>query len=355
MRANGEPPSTPTVAARPGGQGPAKLTLARVNPFDHGSAIKELFVTHERPEFPDYFERAYPDAVADGGTSWIGWDQHGRLCAHIAQFPREFSFNARRVQGALLANLMVASEYRTFWPALALARRAVKDLKEAGTADFIYADPNDRARPVLLAAGFREIGVLRRFVLPLTDGRRPINLALRLYHLLRWFRTTPLVGIERRASEMAETADATPTGDVRALRPVRRASLYRGRLAGYPGAGDCWYTFHRRGRDTTPVGEALVRGMDRDGVALVCVVQCEPLKVLRSLLATLAHSLTRAGARRLEIWIMEGSHAATAARRAGFIPRPESVPVLAQPLTVLGAEAMAAGREWQILAVDLDR
>jgi hypothetical protein len=354
MSATSEHPDT-AVALDRGAGGSTTLTIAHVNPLDHGEAIKRLFLAHDRPEFPEYFERAYPDAVADGATSWIGCDEYDRVYAHIAQFPRAFVFGQRVVQGALLANLMVATAHRTFWPALALARRVVKDLKGAGGADFVYADPNDQARPVLLAAGFRSIGVLRRFVLPLTDARRSLAVGIRLHHLLLRLRTTPLVVIDRAADQGNGMADRLVPGDLRSLRPVRRASLYRGRLAGYPSASDRWYTFHAPSLPDVSVGEALVRGQDRGGAAMVCVVQCEPTTHLSSVLVALARRLRDTGATRLEIWVMHESQAANAVRRAGFLSRPERIPLLALPLTALGTEAMAAGREWQFMPIDLDR
>lgn len=353
VRANFGRPSDTMVAARPEDAGPGGLTLMSVNPLGHEAAIKQLFVEHERPEFPAFFDRAYPDVVAEGGMSWVGWDKRGRLAAHIAHFPREFVVNGRRVRGALLANLMVATAHRSFWPALALARRVVNDLTRSGSADFIYSDPNDRARPVLLGAGFQEIGALRRCVLPLSDRRKGIALGLRLYNLFQRLRTRPLVGTDRLTDEPDDVADSILDGGPRDLRPIRRASLYRARLAGYPSAHDRWFTFHRRGGETSPVGKALVRGPDRDGVAVVCMVQCAALAHLSPTFVTLGEYLARAGAMRLEIWIMDRSQVAAAARRAGFLVRPESVPVLAQALTPLGAEAMDS--DWQILALDLDR
>ena len=103
------------------------------------------------------------------------------------------------------------------------------------------------------------------------------------------------------------------------------------------------------------MGEALVRGPDRDGVAVFCVLQCEPVALLSSLLVALARRLRDTGATRLEIWAMLESQMANAMRRAGFLPRPERVPVVAQPLTPVGVEALATGRDWPLLAVDLDR
>jgi hypothetical protein len=149
--------------------------------------------------------------------------------------------------------------------------------------------------------------------------------------------------------------DRIPAGDARSLRPVRRESLYRGRLAGYPSADDRWYTFHLPDLPESIVGKALVRGIDPGGTAVVCMVQCEPMTLLSSVLVALARRLRESGAARLELWVTPESRAGKAVRRAGFLPRPERVPVLAQPLTDLGVAVIAAACDWQLLPVDLDR
>jgi hypothetical protein len=347
-----------TVTDERGGRGTGGLTINRVNPLEYANGIKQLFLAHERPEFAAFFDRAYPDAVAAGATSWVGLDEDGCVRAHIAQFPHEFLFGRRTVRGSLLVNVMVAKQYRTFWPALTLVRRALNDSKQAGSVDFIYTDPNESALAILRAAGFRPVGALRRFVLPLTDGRRSVDLAIRLYHLVgRWrARTPPLVLIEKRAGELEEALERAPSErDVRSLLPVRGVSLYRRRLAGYPGPGDCWYTFHSPDSRDAAIGRTLVRGPDSRGLAVVCVLECEPVTLLSSVLVTLAHRLRHNGAAWLEICVMAESQAASEVRRAGFLPRQERTPVVALPLTALGAEAIAAGSEWRLLPIDLDR
>jgi hypothetical protein len=350
-------PHLAVVTDERGGRGASGLTIECVNPLAHGEEIKQLFLAHERPEFPDFFDRGYRDAVADGGTSWVGRDERGRLCAYIARFPSTFLFGDRIVRGGLLANVMVATAYRTFWPALALVRRVVNDSRQSASVDFLYTDPNESAASVLRAVGFRSVGVLRRFVLPLTDRRRSVDLGIWLYHLIGRVRarTTPLVVAEQRGSEAPEALDQAPTGATRSLRPVQGASLYRRRLAGYPSPNDCWYTFHSTGSQGVPVGRALVRRTDSHGLAMVCALQCEPMTLWSSVLVALAQRLREGGAARLEVYVMAESPAASDARRAGFSPREERIPVVALPLTALGAEVSAAGSDWRLQPVDLDR
>lgn len=337
--------------------GPGQLAFARVNPLEHGEPIKELFLGAERPEFPAFFDRTYADAVADGATSWIGRDAQGRVRAHIAQFPRPFRLGKRVVRGSLLANLMVAKEHRTLWPALALVRNLVNDSRKLGSVDFLYGDPNDAALAILRAVGFRSVGALQRSVLLLSDGRPHVDLSIRLYHRLGRFRVpaTSLVVTAQRAADIPDGPDVPGSSDdILALRPVPRPSVYRHRLAAYPSPKDWWYTFRHRPSEA-PVGAALVRGPDSRGLAVVCALYCERLTLLSSVLVSLAGGLREAGMRKLEISVMDGSQVAAEVGRAGFVVREERIPIVAMPLTPLGTEAMGAGAEWRLLPIDLDR
>jgi hypothetical protein len=330
-----------------------------VNPLEYGEEIKRLFLAHERPEFPAFFDRTYPDAVADGASSWVGRDAEGRICAHIAQFPRPFRFGHSEVRGSLLANLMVAKAHRSVWPALGLVRNLLGDSKKSGTVDFLYGDPNEKALAILKAVGFRDVGALRRFVLPLTDRRRSVDLGIRLYHLLGRVKaqTTSLVATAQRAGEIPAGSEPLidAAADVDSLRPGARPSVFRHRLADYPSTNDWWYTFRRRGAAGGPVGAALVRGPDNRGLSVVCALQFESLALVSSVLVSLAGALRETGAERLEVSVMAGSQVASEVRRVGFVPREDCIPVVAMPLSPLGTQAIGVGAEWRVLPVDLDR
>jgi len=333
------------------------LTVRRANPLAHSEEIKQLFLAHDRPEFPAFFERAYRGRAGEGVTSWVGWDEQGSLRAHIAMFPRRFLFDGHIVRGALLANMMVATGYRTFWPGLALVRQMVKDTKDTGSVDFLYADPNEPARALAQATGFRPVGSMQRFVLPLRDRRRGVDLGIQAYNLFRRLRAgrPPLVVTETGAVTTPDPPAPAPSGDARLLRPIRELPLYRGRLAGYPSLSDRWFTFHSPRSPALPVGRALVRGPDEHGFALVCALECEPVTLLGALLVALGRQLRRAGTARLEITVMADSQMAVEARRAGFLARDDRIPMLARSFTESGAAVVAAGSEWRLLSIDLDR
>ncbi len=343
------------VAAMRADKGTAPLTITCVNPLDHAEEIKGLFLAHERPEFPQYFERAYRGRAGEGAKSWIGRDEHGTLRAYIALFPRRFRFGGRVVHGGLLANMMVATAYRTFWPGLALVRQLVKDAQASGSLDLVYGDPNEGARALAERSGLRLIGTLRRFVLPVADRRRGVDVGIQAYQLIRrWAGPAPLA-VSEPARAVPDPPAYAPEPDARILRPLRDASLYRARLSGYPDASDWWFTFHAKGSPDAPVATALVRGPDARGVAAVCAFECESATQLGSLLAALARPLRRVGAARLEIGVLADSADAWAVRRAGFVQREDRTPILAAPFTEVGTAVVAAGAQWRLQPIDLDR
>ncbi|HEV8400343.1 MAG TPA: hypothetical protein VGQ18_10970 [Gemmatimonadales bacterium] len=345
-----------TVAEAPA----RELTFAPVNPLECSEEIKALFLAHERPEFPAFFDRTYPDAVRDGAVSCVGRDETGRLCAHIAHFPRPFRLGDRVVRASLLANLMVAKEHRTLWPALKLVRSLVNDCKLSASIDFLYGDPNEAALSILRAIGFRPAGALRRFVAPIADGNAVVDLGIGMYQLLQTFRG-PTMELEVRSHRAIDLAAGPNIGDPAepgSLSPAPRPEVYRHRLPGYPGAGDRWYTFHRR-KGSDPVAAALVREPDGDGVGLAVVgaLQGTSPSLLTPVLLGLMRTLRRAGRgiERLELSVMGESRVAAAVQRAGFVQREEQIPVVAMPLTARGTEALESGAEWRLLPVDLDR
>jgi len=335
-----------------------EFTITTVNPLEHAEEIKRLFVTHGRAEFPSFFDRAYEPAVRAGGVSWVGRDRAGQLVMHVACFPRRFRFGARAVVGGLLMNALVAEAYRSFFPARTLMRRARDDIKARGDTDFLYTDPNDQARAVLEASGFRRIGTLERHVLPVSDRRWLVDGAIRLLHartrLQRGLRTGP-DPIASPAAQQAAAAFEAPWGDSPRLRPHYGNALYAARLDGYPGPRDTWFTFPQNGVGSAPAAGLLVRGPDQSGVAALHAIRRAPELPLACLIPGLVRALRAAGCARLQIVTVAESAFAAELRRVGFVARRDWAPVLAAPLTPTGEAVLGAVHQWEITDLDCDR
>src|SRR6184192_3147693 len=232
------------------GESALEFTITAVNPLDHETDIKQLFVTHERADFPSFFDRAYPAGVRAGGVSWIGRNRAGQVVMHVACFPQRFRFGEREVVGGLMINALVARPYRSFFPAHAMIRRAKRDTKARGDIDFIYTDPNEQAKAVMDMCGFARVGTLTRYVLPVSDRRRLVDGAIRLFHLGVRAVTgspggAPLVG--HLAAEFAPAPLEAPSGDSPRLRPYHSSARYAMRMEGYPAASDWRLTLPRNG------------------------------------------------------------------------------------------------------------
>jgi hypothetical protein len=338
----------------------ASVSIIRVNPATYADAIKELFLAHERPEFPAYFDRAYHDGE-NGPTSWIALDDQERVVMHIARFPRLFTFGQRTLVGGLLANLMVAKSHRTGLPALRLIRTATSDSATDAHIDFLYGDPNARASGLLRSAGFSTVGMLQRFVFPLAASRWYVDALARVYQVLCRLRARSR-GVELSEASATEFDPDEFTGRLEqgpAFRPVRPTALYRQRLAGYPAARDVWFIAHTRSQAARLAATLFVRGDLQRSAQLLSLAR-DPSVRLGTILPNVVDALRRQGYHRLWLLTLAGTHLAREITRAGFIPRRDGqgdggIPVMARALTVAGTEAVRAASIWEITDLDCDR
>jgi hypothetical protein len=345
------------TAARPAREAPSpgapELSISAVNPLDFAQEIKQLFLTHERPEFPDFFDRTYPRAVAHGATSWVGRDPRGQVVMHIACLPRRFTFGNRQVVAGLLANLVVAKAYRSFFPAVALVSRLVKDSQEAGVIDFLYADPNEESRALMRGIRFARFGTLQRYVLPVRDPRRFMDAGVRLFHALMrvvsWRRAGRGGGIPHAAARFSADAYSVPGGGFPRdrLAAYHDRSLYVSRLKGYPGDRDWWFA--------CPEVALLLRGPGEDGLAALHALRWASPMPLAAVLPGLIDELRRRGCERLQVVTVAESALGRTFQRCGFVARSETVPLFALPLSALGEECVRAVRDWEITDLDCDR
>ncbi len=340
------------------GESALEFTITAVNPLDHETDIKQLFVTHERADFPSFFDRAYPAGAQAGGVSWIGRNRAGQVVMHVACFPQRFRFGEREVVGGLMINALVARPYRSFFPAHAMIRRAKRDTKARGDIDFIYTDPNEQAKAVMDMCGFARVGTLTRYVLPVGDRRRLVDGAIRLFHLGVRAVTgspggAPLVG--HLAAEFAPAPLEAPSGDSPRLRPYHSSARYAMRMEGYPAASDWWLTLPRNGDASASAAGLLVRGPNPAGVADLEAVHRDPGLPLAGLIRGLVAWLRTRGCTRLQVWTVAESQFAAELRHAGFVPREGAASIVATALTATGEAVLRSVHLWEITSLDCDR
>jgi hypothetical protein len=333
------------------------FTITAVNPLEHAQEIKTLFVTHERPEFPAFFDRAYGIGVRAGGASWIGRDHAGQVVMHLACFPQRFRFGEREVVGGLMMNALVATSHRSFFPFRALIKRAQEDLRARGDMDFVYTDPNEQAKAVMDMCGFTTVGKLGRYVLPIGDRRWILDRGLRLVHagvgVVRWSRRKALVACP--AGDVPATRFEAPAGDSPRLRPYHGADRYAMRLEGYPAPSDSWFTLQRNGDARASAAALLVRGPDSKGVANLLAVRRDPREGLAELTPDLVAALRARGCTRLQVWTLVESLFAGELRRAGFVPRDTAESIVATALSPAGDAVLRSAHLWEITSLDCDR
>jgi hypothetical protein len=90
-------------------------------------------------------------------------------------------------------------------------------------------------------------------------------------------------------------------------------------------------------------------------VATLYGIRRDPRVPLTSLVPALIAALRSCGCTRLDVSTLAESRFATELRRAGFVPRSDTRPLLAVALTQPGEAVVRAARQWEITALDCDR
>ena len=330
------------------------LDVQPVNPLEFADQIKRLFEREGFPQYCSFFDRAYPGAVGEGARSWIARNERGELVGHIAMFTHRFTHDGATYTGALGANLVVDRQHRNLANALALVGRVVTDLESQGDVDFLFGDPNDDARAVMSTiGGFREIGVLRRHVLPIGDaGVRDLVARGYLAATLRRRRKEPIDMTVVSAKNFDATEVEVPPDRADTLCPHHPLELYRRRLAGYPADGDQWCLFTRDGTRTAAV---LVRTFRGAGRAQACCVWRQPGAPVSSMLRPIVAALRASGVTRLQAVTLEASSLGRELRAAGFRRRDAGIPFIVRPSSARGRLLIEDGVDWEITDLDCDR
>src|SRR3989441_6375837 len=131
---------------------------------------------------------------------------------------------------------MVTKAYRSFFPALALVNRLVRDSKARAILDFLYADPNDDSRALLRGTRFVPVGRLRRYVLPVGDRRPALDAAVRVLQRLVRLTTPgpPARGVAPPPPRFPGKAFLGPPDQARRLLPRHHHPPHASHLKGYP-------------------------------------------------------------------------------------------------------------------------
>jgi len=327
-----------------------RTTILRVDPLAYGDEIKSLFLANERPEFPAWFDRAYPVAVRQGATSWITVDEDGQLLAHLAALPLRLDHAGRDVQGWLFSNLMADKEHRSFFPTAALARRAVGDLKADGAA-FVATNPmNAGAMAVMRAAGLGQVGAHDRFVYVLGDPQWIRDTAMAAHLLARRVFNRRLRAQSVPASEAAAW---TLRHDTRlaAVAPRRLDALYTMRIEQFGQAAVLGFiVWNARG---TAMGAALVL-CGAEGHADVITLRCASAAALGGASVAIARATRELNYRRLHASAVVGSPFARALTRGGFVRRHEAWAIVGTGFTDAGRAAVHALGTSDLEHVDFD-
>jgi hypothetical protein len=330
----------------------AALAVRQVNPLELGDQIKGLFERERLPHLVEFFDRAYPDGVKEGMSSWVALDDRGQVIGHIAMFPHRFTCDSEEYVGAIGANLVMDSRHRNLANAVAMVQGMVKDLENQGDVDFLHGDPNESGLAIMSSVGgFTQVGVLTRFVLPVVQrGVLGPAVAAYLGVKLRGARSQAMAVERRPAIEFDVREIERPPGRSTALRPVHTAALYRRRLRGYPAERDHWYLFTREGEQVAAV---LVRTLRTGNHAELCAIRRRPGVPLVSLLRPIVSDLRASGVRRLQAISLLGSSLGRELRSAGFFRRERGARFIAMECSARGRALLERGVDWEI--TDLDR
>jgi len=296
--------------------------IERCNSLLRADEIKGFFQRNDRSTFPALFERAYPPAMAAGGSSWIARDAQGVVVGHLAAFPRLFRSAVGTARAALLVDLLVEERHRDFWSAVALCRRAVSDLCSAGAFDFAFTDPTPPAQLALKAAGFAQSAAFERFVTPVHA------LYNRLFQIAA--RTEPLLAERVDRGDQARVSDAlraVPPGSY--FRAERSLELYATRLGGEAIADWEWLVLRPQRDPRAPDAALAVTSRQAGGATLsiVDLVWDERRVPVASVLQAIIEVAGQEGCNKLSISTLANGSFVRALRSRGFIRRADTLPL----------------------------
>lgn len=294
----------------------ADLVLEQCLPSARIRQIQALFDRVGQPEFARVYERAYRVREPDGLRSWIGIA--GDLVAlHISVSPQPFADESRRLTAGLLGDLMADETQRDFWGPVRLVRQMVGDVRRSGRIDFLLTTYLPAAETVFKAAGFKPFAFMRRHVTPLA---LPYLLARKLQRGLRGHAVEAVPFDDARADSLFPAL--TSPGP---FRPVVTADYYRTRMPRQDYPAGSWLLI---GQPDAPTAMVLVSPVSARELAIADIIWRSADPPLADILYTTARWAGRQSFARLSLGTLERSTLAAAARRSGFLARPDGLGLL---------------------------
>jgi hypothetical protein len=119
----------------------------------------------------DWMYLSNPDGLA---STWLIRHKDGsELVGMASVFPRRFRYRDKTFIAGIQGDFFIHSEHRSFGPALMLIRAILNSLVESNY-DFLFGFPNKKADPIFKRAGYRNLGVTKKYV-RLFDIRRLLS------------------------------------------------------------------------------------------------------------------------------------------------------------------------------------
>ncbi|MEX2375260.1 MAG: hypothetical protein WD942_06690 [Dehalococcoidia bacterium] len=326
----------------------------RIVPTERGDEIKELFVNNERPEFPEWFDRAYPIAIEKlGATSWVTVDPGDRIICHMAAFKAWFWVGDESVEGTLLCNLMTDRESRSFFPTVATIKRAVRDLRNDGT-NFIYTNPiNKGSIAVMRAGGLKKVGDENRYLLPLGHDNWVKDFACNMHLRARSLGQKRAVVSEVEPERVVEWTASTQFC-VSNVTSRRYPEVYFMRWNSLKGSETYGFEISdaKKGKK---VGAALLRRSEKNPKeAALITLRCVEAQDLAPASLALGLELRRRGFTRLNATALEDSPFAEGLSRGGFIRRKEPWTIVATAFTSEGQHVVDGLGSSDLEHIDVD-
>lgn len=317
------------MSAESGAGRPKKLRIDRCDVLAVEAELKDLFVRNDRPEFPAHFERAYRPAARHGAGVWIMRDSSGAAVGSITLFRRRFRSGSTEYAAGLFGDLMLDPPLRSFFPGVRLIKRVVSDAKRDGDLDFLYSGAVPPAGTQFRAAGFKELGGLRRFVYPTFVA----------YRWLSGFRQrTARLDVEVRSTlTVDEFGTLGPWSRDNSVHAVRDVDEVQARAGGETIPELEWYVCRAPRGERSAVGVAAVAlHRERNCATVVDVWWCSPFGVADVLRAVGRNARPR-GFGKVALRALEETEFTAEALRAGFLARPDWVPAYALPIRAGGS------------------